>query len=82
MPLVCFFNDPDLDFFTPSERNRISNLFKYKSLTFQKRVSVAFQAIWTSPNGAKMNMVTAWTWKSARLQHGGTAGQRLQAKGV
>lgn len=81
MPLVRFSNDPDLDFFTSSEHNVISNLFKYKSLTFQKCVSVAFQAIWTFLNGAKRNMASVCSLQSARLQHGGAAGQCLPAKG-
>ena len=74
MSLVHFFNDPHLDFFTSSKHNIISNLFKYKSLTFQKCVSVAFQAIWTFLNGAKINMATVCSLKSARLQHGGAEG--------
>jgi len=72
MPLVHFFSDPDLDFVTSSESNIISNLFKNKSLTFQKRVSLAFQAIWTFLNEAKLNMATVSSLTSARLQYGGT----------
>lgn len=81
MLLVRLFSDPDLDFFTPSEHNIISNLFKYKSLTFQKCVSLAFQAIWMFLNGAEINTATVWSLESAGLQHGGAEGQGLQATG-
>lgn len=81
MLLVHFFNDPDLDFFTPSKHN-ISNLLKYKSQTFQKCVCPASQAIWTFLNEARINMASVCSLKSARLQCGGAEGQCLQAKGV
>lgn len=54
MQLLRFYNDPDFGFFTPSEHNIISNLFKWRVWHFRS-VSVAFQAIWTFINGAKIN---------------------------
>lgn len=72
--LVHFQNDPGLDFLISSVHNIISNLFIYKSLTFHKCDSVAFQAIWTLLNGAKINKAVVCPLSSARLQPGRAEG--------